>query len=88
MAIVAVLVAIWVGYGLLVSEELPLVRAISLLGMALLVAAPSLRGWLDAAGLVLVAAAMPWAAYAAAWLLDGLIAGRRIDCRHVRWRRS
>jgi hypothetical protein len=48
-------------------------------GVALLVVITSLRGWLDTAGLVLVAAALPWAMYAGAWLLDGLVAAQDID---------
>jgi hypothetical protein len=79
IAVAAICIAVWLGYALLASEDPPWVRAVALLGIVLLVTGISLRGWVDAAGLVLIAAALPWLAYAAAWLLDGLIAGRRID---------
>ena len=79
-ALLPILAAIWLGYALLVSDELPLVRAAALIGVALsLLAVTSLRGWIDAAGLVLVAAGLPWGLYAGAWLLDGIVAGQRID---------
>jgi hypothetical protein len=78
-ALVAILVAVWLGYALLVSDQLPAVRAVALVGVALLVVITSLRGWLDTAGLVLVAAALPWAIYAGAWLLDGLVAAEASD---------
>jgi hypothetical protein len=78
-SLVAILVAVWLGYALLVSDQLPAARAVALVGVALLVVITSLRGWLDTAGLVLVAAALPWAMYAGAWLLDGLVAAQDID---------
>jgi len=78
-ALLPILVAVCLGYGLLVTDELPLVRAAALGGLGLVLAVAGVRGWIDTAGLVLLSAALPWAIYAGAWLLDGFVAGQSID---------
>jgi hypothetical protein len=78
-ALAPIFTSVWLGYALLVSDQQPWLRGVGLLGVALLVAIASRRRWFDAAGLVLVGAALPWAIFAGAWLLNGVVAGRRVD---------
>jgi hypothetical protein len=78
VAIALVLAGLIMGYGLL-AEPIAGIRAASLLGVVVLVAIAVLVGRLSLAGLILIAAALPWTIYATGFLLDIVLAHRRLD---------
>jgi hypothetical protein len=77
-AIALVLLGLIMGYGLL-AETIAAIRATSLLGIVVFVSIAALVGRLSLAGLILIAAASPWTIYAGGYLLDIVVAQRRLD---------
>ncbi len=72
------LLGLILGYLLLVSESAPILRVAGILGCAVVTGVLLLTGRLTTAGLGLIAAALPWTAYAGAYLVDGASSGGRL----------
>ncbi len=77
--VTALLIGVVLGYALLASETAPVLRVASILGIAVTAGTTLVTGRLKTAGLVLIAASLPWTVYGGSYLLDGVFAGRRID---------
>jgi hypothetical protein len=79
VAIVDVMLGLILGFGLLASETNPALRVASILLVIALFATLAINSRVTVAGLVLIAAALPWTVFAGSTLLDIVVAHRRLD---------